>query len=821
MPFALRPAARRLAATAGLTALVLTPTAFGVTASAVAAEEGQKVTLLNFNDYHGKITSSKDFACVITQERAGAAADGSTSFLLSAGDNVGGTEFESFILQDQPSLDYLNALGLDASAIGNHEFDQGQEDLNNRIIPEAEFPYLSANIYKADGSLAYDAYEIVERDGVRIAVIGATTTKTVGKVAPAGIEGLTFGDPVEGVNAAVQELEDSGAQYDMIIAEYHEGASGNGEVGSAPANNDPIFDKIVTETDPRVDAIFNGDSHRTYAYNAPQPDGNGERPIVQTGASAGYLSSVTLVAGANEGEWTVETNELVANDLEDGVAEESCVGDPVYDAAAAIIDKAEADAAEAGSVPVGSITGDITTSWDDSKAEYQDGVWTRTDQSSPKGDNRTRHSAAGNLIADSMVWSAQQTGRYDGQELIGWMNPGGIRAEQWYAPTGSEDDGVITYSEAAEQLPFGNSLYTTEVTGADFVQMLEEQWVRSADGTPSDSFLAFHASNNVTYTIDPTAELDAHIVDVQINGEPIDLEGTYTIVGADFVVRDGGDNQHTLRAAGENTRDLGIVDRDAYAEYLRAHENIAPNFEARQVAIEWLEGGEIRWEGDNVITDTDPVLRLSGLESQSIGAPELASVTISTPYGAFTGEYTYHEPVEANEEEGIEAVAGGWWADVTLTDWKCVPMSDDPIEATITTTAVNAEVETGTEIITTLFSFESVEGDGGTPPGCEAPAPEPSDPGNDQGGNDGEDDEQGEDDGQGQDDQGQGAPSDKPSTKPSAPAQPEGENTAGSHNSGPSSLARTGMEAGGLAALAAGLVAAGGLALRAARRNHG
>src|SRR5699024_439112 len=107
--------------------------------------------------------------------------------------------------------------------------------------------------------------------------------------------------------------------YDVLVASYHEGASANAEPGVAPDNTDPIFDKIVSETSPEVDAIFNGDSHRTYNYNAPVPGQDGEeRPIVQTGSSAANLGVVDLELG-DDGDWeVVGTPELITTALAEG-----------------------------------------------------------------------------------------------------------------------------------------------------------------------------------------------------------------------------------------------------------------------------------------------------------------------------------------------------------------------------------------------------------------------------------------------------------------------------------------------------------------------
>ncbi|GAA1490842.1 5'-nucleotidase C-terminal domain-containing protein [Brachybacterium sacelli] len=730
--------ARRFARSAsvglGAVALVAASAAapFG---AAVAADPGDEVNLLSFNDFHGALDAGNAFACTAVTARS----QHENSALLSAGDNVGGSAFASAVANDEPTLDLLGALGVDASAIGNHEYDQGQEDLNGRISDSADFPYLAANVVeKETGEHAQQPYSMVDAGEVKVAVVGAVTTKTVSKVSPAKIEGLQFLDPVDSVNDAIEELDASGEEYDVLVASYHEGASGNGAPGEAPANSDPVFDKIVSETSPEVDAIFNGDSHQTYAYNAPVPGQDGEvRPIMQTGANGANLGSVILALG-EDGDWDVTEGgtELIPTENADLA---SCEGDETYQEASTIVADALENAEEEGSEPVGTIADDITTSWGSSVAEY-DGEGVRrtqdpvSDQANTKGDDRSRHSAAGDMLADSMKWWLEDEGAGSEHEVIGWMNPGGIRAELWYDAAGEDGDGVVTYAEANSMVPFGNTLNSGEVTGAQFIQMLEEQWQRDEQGAPTSEFLAFSVSNNVEYTFDSTGEMDEHITEVRIGGEPIDPEGTYTIVTASFLF-EGGDNMWTLSEAAD-VRDSGVLDRDAFIEYLEANSDLAPDYSQRQLDLQVLDGGE-----DDAVagTDRDAVLRIGGLDSLSLGAPQIEKVVVDA------GEYgTFEAPYEMVEDQGRA------YADVTLTDGLCVP------EGTDVPLSITAIPDAGTEITADLPSFTGSSGE--MPDGCsgdEGATPPPSD------GGDEADVSQGED-GQGGDGQGDGSEGEDP-----------------------------------------------------------
>ncbi|MBB5830282.1 bifunctional metallophosphatase/5'-nucleotidase [Brachybacterium aquaticum] len=678
-----RRVARGAAVGLGATAFAFATAVVPISAAA-AAEPGDQVTLLGFNDFHGALNGGAALACTVTNARA----EASNSVLISSGDNVGGSAFVSAVANDEPTIDFLNALGVDASAIGNHEYDQGQDDLKDRIEPHTDFPDLAANVYQADGTRLHEAYTVVDQGDVKVAVVGAVTTKTVAKVSPAAIQGLEFRDPVDSVNAAIDEMDRDGVEYDVLVVSYHEGATGSAEVGSAPASTEAIFDKIVSETSAEADAIFNGDSHQTYAYNAPVPSQEGEvRPIIQTGASAANLGTVTLELGA-DGDWDVsEDPNLIATS---GVDPASCAGDPVFDAAAGVAADAIDEAAVLGSVEVGTIGGDITTSWNDSKATYdENGVRVPladvagANQATTKGDDRTRHSAAGNMLADSMKWYLEESGKAGEHEVIGWMNPGGIRAELWDAAAGAEGDGVVTYAEANNMVPFGNTLNSGEVTGAQFVQMLEDQW-----NDDTDAFLAFSVSNNVEYIFDSSADREGRIIQVRVNGEPIQDDALYTIVTASFLF-EGGDGMKTLAGA-QDVRDSGVLDRDAFTEYLGAFPDLAPDYSQRQIDVQVLEAGEYDSAAG---IDQDPVLRLSRLESLSLGAPRITSVTVDA------GEYgTFEAPYELDDE------TGKYRADVTLTDWLCVP-ADTQVPLTVT-----AIPEVGTEIVFEVESFTWTSG---------------------------------------------------------------------------------------------------------------
>ncbi len=167
------------------------------------------INILNINDFHGRIDSNgtgalgKNFACTILTQRA---ALGSNVLTLGAGDLIGASPFTSAVQDDNPSLDFLTAVGLDASSVGNHEFDKGFDDLSGRVIPRAGFSYVGANVYdKGTTDPALDPYKLYTVGGIRVAVVGGVTSDTPSLVAGDGIATIDIGDPVAGVNRVAND----------------------------------------------------------------------------------------------------------------------------------------------------------------------------------------------------------------------------------------------------------------------------------------------------------------------------------------------------------------------------------------------------------------------------------------------------------------------------------------------------------------------------------------------------------------------------------------------------------------------------------------
>lgn len=563
-----------------------------------------ELNFLGINDFHGRIDSNTvQFAGTIEKLRA-AAAPGATAF-LSAGDNIGASLFASAVAKDQPTIDVLNALELRTSAVGNHEFDGGWADLRDRVVAggsNAKFPYLGANVYKKGTTEpALPEYTVLDMNGIKVAVIGTVTQEVPSLVTPSGIADLEFGDAVDAINRVAAKIK-AGKLADVIIVENHDGAGSGAPEGATleqeVAAGGP-FAKMVQKVTPDVAAIFNGHTHKQYAWDAPVLDAAGQptgktRPIVQTGNYGEFIGQIQL---------TVDTKTMAVTGYKAANVKRST--DPAADLVAAyprvaavkaIVDKAVADAAAIGNQPIGKVTADITTAFGGSPAVR---------------DDRSSESTLGNLVADSLV-DTLKAPELGGAE-IGVVNPGGLRNELYYAP-----DGTITYAEANAVLPFVNNLWTTSLTGAQFKTLLEQQWQTNPDGTvPSRAYQQLGLSKNINYTYDAARAAGDRITAIRINGALINPAKSYRIGTFNFLAT-GGDNFRIFKE-GTGTKDSGLVDRDAWIKYLQAHNPVSPDFARRSVAVVNTTAAEVK--GGDAIT-----LAVSKLDLTSLGSPANASL---------------------------------------------------------------------------------------------------------------------------------------------------------------------------------------------------
>lgn len=339
--------------------------------SAAPAQQPVRLSVQNITDFHGHFSETKDdpgaarLSCALDR-----AAEGGPRVLTASGDNIGGSPFNSAILDDEPTVEVLNQMGLDATAVGNHEFDKGYADLTERVIPNADFAVLGANV--SGGQIPLEPYAIREIDGVRVAMVGAVTADTPQLVGGEGVAGLHFSDPIEAVNTTADALVESG-QADVVVALLHEGVQGD------------------ERWSPNVDIVFPGHTHRVVEPSTPGP------LIVQAGQYGRNLVDVDLTVDPATKQARIDAVHLLDE------ADIRACENPNPEIAATVA-AAEAQAEEEGKEVVSTVNAPFY-----------------------RGTNRAVESQLNNLLAEvAREGITKNTGV---SADIGVMNAGGVRAD--------------------------------------------------------------------------------------------------------------------------------------------------------------------------------------------------------------------------------------------------------------------------------------------------------------------------------------------------------------------------------------------------------
>lgn len=559
---------------AGLAGSAMALTTLAVATPAEAAPT--QLTIIAMNDFHGRIDSNTTkWATTIEQIRA----TSPNNLLVGAGDLIGASLFASANQEDEPTVKVMNAMGLDVSALGNHEFDRGESWLRTNVLDgknpnytAAKFDYLGANVTNLAGDPAFEQTSVKNVGGAQVCTVGAVTQETPSLVTPDGVKNLKFLDPVTQVNRAVEALKAAGTTCDVTVATYHEGAGPNvATLDEAMTNK--TFAGIVNNTDPSVDVIINGHTHKSYSYSAPIP-GGGTRPVIQAGEYGNQIGKVDLTV--DNGTITASAGSLVSR-----VSTAAPQGTyPRVDAVKPIVDSALAAAAQIGNKPVGRISRSITTAY--AAGTSPDGVYTVPDPTKNR-DQRQLESTLGNLVADALKETP-----IEGQPTpdLAIVNPGGLRAELLYAGDTSSNpentNGVVTFAEADAVLPFANNVNYVKMTGAVLKEILEQQWQRDKDGNvPSRPFLHLGVSKGLQVTLNAARPEGDRVTGIKLNGKPVTDDQSLTVSTFSFLAA-GGDN---FRAFTKGVvSDTGKLDRDLWIDgFFKNGVTKRPDFARRQV----------------------------------------------------------------------------------------------------------------------------------------------------------------------------------------------------------------------------------------------
>ncbi|MGI3167037.1 bifunctional metallophosphatase/5'-nucleotidase [Pseudooceanicola sp. 200-1SW] len=488
--------------------------------SAGTAMADYSLTILHTNDFHARFEpiSKYDSGCSAEDNTEGKCFGGSArlvtaveeararagnSILVDGGDQFQGTLFYTYY-KGKLAAEMMNKLGYDAMTVGNHEFDDGPEVLRG-FMDAVDFPVLMSNADVSGEPLLADVLmksTTIEVGGETIGLIGLTPQDTDELASPG--DNIIFTDPSDAVQGEVDKLTEAGVNKIIVLSH-----SGYG------------VDQTVAANTTGVDVIVGGHSN-TYLSNiadnaeGPYPTMIGETAIVSAYAYGKFLGELNVTFDDAGTLLSAEGEPLI---MDAAVAED--------DATVARIAEAAAPLDEIRNMVVAETTEEIIGSRDVCRA---------------------MECAMGNLIADAMLERVADQGIQ-----IAIENGGGIRA--------SIDAGEVTMGEVLTVLPFQNTLSTFQVTGATFLEALENGASQMEEGAGR-----FPQVAGVTFTVDPAAEPGARISEVMVAGEPIDPEKVYGVVSNNYV-RNGGDGYGMFKDA-MNAYDFGPDLADVMAEYL-------------------------------------------------------------------------------------------------------------------------------------------------------------------------------------------------------------------------------------------------------------
>ena len=418
-------------------------------ASSAFAESASPVELriLPINDFHGYLQpfsggigitdpadttkkiavaagGSETMATLVRQLREGHA----NTIFVAAGDLIGASPLLSAMFHDEPTIESLSMMGLQIASVGNHEFDEGRDELlrmqNGGCHPldkcrgphpflGARFHYLAASTFeKATGKTLFPPYEIREFDGIAVAFIGLTLKGTNEIISPAAAAGLEFRDEADTVNALLPALRARGVE--AIVVLIHEGGAPTGDYNECPGISGPIVD-IVKKLNKAVDVVISGHTHRAYVCEI---DGR----LVTSGDKFGTLvTAIDLKLDRT-------TRDVLSARADNVIVRIGAYArDPEQ---TALIAAYEEVAGPIANRPAGTVTETLS-----------------------RVPNAAGESALGDVIADAQLAATRDADK--GGAVVAFTNPGGIRTD-----INKREDGAVSYADIFASQPFRNQLVT-------------------------------------------------------------------------------------------------------------------------------------------------------------------------------------------------------------------------------------------------------------------------------------------------------------------------------------------------------------------------
>jgi 5'-nucleotidase / UDP-sugar diphosphatase len=520
--------------------------------SAGSASADYTLHVLHVNDLHSRIEAinGSDSTCSaqeaeeakcfggvarlytkINELRDAIRADGGNVIVLDAGDQFQGSLMYT-TYKGTAEAEFMNAIGFDVMAVGNHEFDDGPEKLAE-FTDLIEFPIISGNLDLSQLNLLKEKVQnhvVLDVGGERIGIISALATDTVETSSPG--PNVIFQDEVDSLAADVQTLTEEGVT--KIIALTHVGLPRDIDIAAAV---------------PGIDAVVGGHSHTYLSASDParagayptwvsQEDGT-LVPVVQAYAYSKYLGHLVLTFD-DSGNLVDASGDTIL--LDASVPEDETILARVAELAG----------------PIEELKNRVVAS----TAEAIEGS---------REVCRQVECPMGNLVADAMLDRVKDQG-----VTIAIQNGGGLRA--------SIDAGEVTMGEVLTVLPFQNTLATFQVTGAQIVAALENGVSLVEDGAGR-----FPQVAGLKYTFDTTKDAGSRVTEVLVaEGDgfvPIDPEKLYGVATNNYV-RTGGDGFRMFVDA-QNAYDFGPPLENVVADFMAAQSDAyAPYTDGRITRID-------------------------------------------------------------------------------------------------------------------------------------------------------------------------------------------------------------------------------------------